>query len=155
MFFMVLGYIIGVLFIPKYLSQEKALILSALAGIIMVFGVIFSSTEEFDISSFLWGWSGISLIPNSVVFVALMGLAHALVWPTIWPLALKNLGQYTAQGSALLIMGIAGGAILPLLFGKLAHYMGNMQIAYSIAIIAYLYILFYALKGHKLQSWSK
>jgi glucose/galactose transporter len=155
MFFMVLGYIIGVLFIPKYLSQEKALILSALAGIIMVFGVIFSSTEEFDISSFLWGWSGIYLIPNSVVFVALMGLAHALVWPTIWPLALKNLGQYTAQGSALLIMGIAGGAILPLLFGKLAHYMGNMQIAYSIAIIAYLYILFYALKGHKLQSWSK
>ena len=150
---MVIGYIIGVTMIPKYLSQENALIGSGIAGLLCVVGIMLSSTESSGIANVLWGWSGIPVIPDSVTFVALMGLAHALVWPSIWPLALDGLGKYTAQGSALLIMGISGGALLPLVFGKLAHVSGNTQVGYLIAIPCYLFILFYALKGHKLKSW--
>jgi len=83
-----------------------------------------------------------------------MGLAHALVWPSLWPLALDGVGKFTSQASALLIMGISGGAILPLIFGKLAHVMGDMQIAYWVGLPCYLFILFYALKGHKIKSWK-
>jgi len=153
MMFMVFGYLIGVFCIPNYLSQQCALVASAIAGILCVFGIIFSSTDSYTIAEILWGWTGIMVIPNPVTFVALMGLAHALVWPSVWPLALKDLGRYTAQGSALLIMGIAGGAILPLVFGKIAESNQNIQSAYWIAIPCYLFILFYAVKGHKMRSW--
>jgi FHS family L-fucose permease-like MFS transporter len=94
-------------------------------------------------------------LPNTVTFVALLGFANALVWPTIWPLALEGLGKYTAQGSALLIMAIAGGALLPLLFGKIAQISSDMQSTYLIGVVCYAFILFYALKGHKISSWRK
>jgi len=154
MVFMVMGYLIGVIAIPRFLSQERALLGSALAGIIFVFGAVFSSSESYLIANLLWGWSGIAVLPDTITFVALMGLANALVWPSIWPLALEGLGKYTAQGSALLIMGIAGGAIVPLLFGKIVAFSGNMQSAYLIGIICYAFILFYAIKGHKIRSWK-
>lgn len=153
MVFMVIGYIIGVLAIPRYLSQAMALKLSGVAGMLCVFGIVFGSTTQIDISQLLWGWSSIPTIPNTVFFVALMGLAHALVWPAVWPLALSGVGKYTAQASALLIMGIAGGAIIPLLFGKLAHASGNIQAAYWVALPCYGFILFYAIKGHKIRRW--
>ncbi|MDQ7049484.1 MAG: sugar MFS transporter [Enterobacterales bacterium] len=153
MMFMVLGYLIGVFCIPKYLSQQTALVGSAVAGVLCVIGVLSSSAQSTAIAAILWGWTGIDVIPDPVTFVALMGLAHALVWPSVWPLALKDLGRYTAQGSALLIMGIAGGAVLPLVFGKIAETNQNIQSAYWIAIPCYLFILFYAVKGHKMRSW--
>ncbi|WP_455757417.1 sugar MFS transporter [Sulfurimonas sp.] len=154
MVFMVFGYIVGVVFIPKYLSQEKALISSALGGILLLIGVAFSSTTSHGVSEILWGWSGILTLPNSVAFVALLGFANALVWPTIWPLALEGLGKYTAKGSALLIMAIAGGAILPLVFGKVAQLSGDMQSSYLIGIVCYLFIFLFAVKWHKMSSWS-
>lgn len=154
MVFMVFGYLVGVFFIPKYLSQEKALIGSALGGILLLLGVAFSSTTSHAISEVLWGWSGVMTLPDSVALVALLGFANALVWPTIWPLALEGLGKYTAKGSALLIMAIAGGAILPLVFGKVAQMIGDMQLAYLVGIVCYLFILMYALKWHKMTSWS-
>lgn len=153
MVFMVFGYLVGVLFIPKYLSQEKALLLSALFGILFLLGIALSSTQQSSISQILWGWSGVRTVPNSVAFVALLGFANALIWPTIWPLALEGLGKHTAKGSALLIMSIAGGALLPLLFGKIAQINDNMQTTYLMGIICYAFILFYALKGHKISSW--
>ena len=153
MSFMVLGYLVGVFFIPKYLSQEKALLLSALFGILFLLGVAASSTQSSTISEILWGWSGVRTLPNTIVFVAFLGFANALVWPTIWPLALEGLGKYTAKGSALLIMAIAGGAILPLVFGKIAQLNSDMQSTYLIGIVCYAFILFYALKGHKISSW--
>jgi len=152
MIFMVAGYVVGVVFIPKYLSQDKALVGSALFGILFLLGVVFSSQNQ-AISEILWGWSGIRTLPNSVTFVALLGFANALVWPTIWPLALEGLGKYTAQGSALLIMAIAGGAVLPLLFGKIAQISSDMQSSYLLGVVCYAFILFYALKGHKISSW--
>jgi FHS family L-fucose permease-like MFS transporter len=116
-------------------------------------GIAFSSTSSHAVSTFLWGWSGIATLPDSLAFVAFLGLANALVWPTIWPLALDGLGRYTAKGSALLIMAIAGGAILPLIFGKIAHLSGNMQMSYLYGIVCYAFILMYALKWHKKSSW--
>jgi len=143
MIFMVIGYILGVLLIPKYLSQEKALLSSAIAGILITIAIVLSSNTDTLILN----------TPNSIMLVALLGLANALVWPTIWPLALDGLGKQTARASALLIMAIAGGAILPLAFGKLAEVSGDFQQSYLILIPSYLFILFYAIKGHKLKSW--
>ncbi|WP_334079080.1 sugar MFS transporter [Microbulbifer sp. M83] len=154
MVFMVIGYLVGVVGIPRYISQQQALLGSAVAGSLCVMGVLFGSSESTAIASILWGWSGIPVVPDTVTFVALMGLAHALCWPAIWPLALEGLGRFTAQGSALLIMGIAGGAIIPLVFGKMAHFADNTQVGYWVALPCYLFILFYALKGHKMRSWS-
>lgn len=153
MSFMVLGYLVGVTCIPRYLSQEKALLGSALFGLLFAIGVMTSSTESTAVASLLFGWAGIPAVPDSVTFLAMLGFANALVWPAIWPLALENLGRYTATGSALLIMGIAGGAIIPLAYGHFAEG-GNAQSAYWVMMPCYAFILFYALKGHKLRQWS-
>lgn len=152
MTFMVLGYLVGVAFIPRKLSQEKALLGSAVLGVLFVLGVMLSSRESTQIADLLFGWSGIPVVPNTVMFLAMLGFANALVWPAIWPLALQDLGKYTATGSALLIMGIAGGAIIPLGYGHFAEG-GHSQTAYFIVLPCYAYILFYAVKGHKLRHW--
>jgi len=132
---MVVGYILGIILIPKHITQQFALKASAILGIVFSFGAIFST--------------GIV----SVIFVALFGLANALVWPAIWPLAIHNLGKFLKTGSALLIMAISGGAILPLIWGQLSDTYSS-QDAYWIMVPGYLFILFYAVKGHKLNSWK-
>jgi len=154
MVFMVIAYIFGVLLIPKYISQERALKASAILGTVFIFGIVFSSSTSHLISSVLWGWSGIATLPDTVTFVALLGLANALVWPTIWPLALEDLGKHTAKGSALLIMAIAGGALLPLVFGKIAQVSGDMQGAYLFGLVCYFFIFMYGYKWHKVSSWK-
>ena len=88
----------------------------------------------------------------SVTFVALLGLANALVWPAIWPLALHGLNRFIKTGSAMLIMAIAGGAILPLVWGKIADDY-SPQLAYWVMIPLYIFIFMYALKWHKLTLW--
>ncbi|MDO6718159.1 sugar MFS transporter [Psychrosphaera sp. 1_MG-2023] len=153
MVFMVIGYVIGATCIPRYISQQQALLGSAIAGMLCLVGVLTASVESHAISSVLWGWSGIATIPDSVTFVAMLGLAHALVWPAVWPLALNGLGKYTAQGSALMIMGIAGGAILPLAFGQIAHVTEETSLGYLVGFICYGYLLYYGLIGHKKRSW--
>ncbi|MGM0933151.1 MAG: sugar MFS transporter [Bacteroidota bacterium] len=129
---MIVGYLIGIVTIPKYLSQQKALVISAVLGIIFSLGAIF--TDGFI----------------SVLLVALLGLANALVFPAIWPLALEGLGRFTKMGSSFLIMAIAGGAILPLIYGYLADLI-NPQQAYWVVIPCYIYIIFFAIKGHKIR----
>ncbi len=151
--FMVLGYCLGVVAIPKYLSQKGALILSAVNGILFSLGVILGSSSSTAISAALLGWAGVPLVPDTVMFLALLGFANALVWPAIWPLALEGLGKYTAAGSALLIMAIAGGALLPMVYGGLSD-AGHTQRAYWIMLPCYALILYYALHGHKLRSWG-
>ena len=130
---MILGYLIGILLIPKYLSQEKSLLICSVLGIIS---------------------SCMILMPIgtiSIYFVALLGLANSLLWPAIWPLAIKDLGELTKIGSSILVMAIAGGAIFPLLFGWMCDLLQNMQQAYWICIPAYSMILYYAIKGHKIR----
>ena len=135
---MVIGYIIGIIAIPKYISQSKALAISAVIGV--MFTLIAVNTKEY----------------TSVLFIALLGLANALMWPAIWPLAINGLGKHTKIASALLIMSIAGGALLPLVYGKLADIavIGH-RTAYWIMIPCYLFILFYSIKGHRINSWKK
>jgi fucose permease len=84
--------------------------------------------------------------------LALLGLANAMVWPAIWPLALEGLGRHTASGSAVLVMAIAGGALLPLLYGRLADIV-TPRSAYWLLLPCYALILWYAASGHKIRSW--
>ena len=153
---MVIGYIVGIIFIPKYLDQRKALIGSAVLGTIFALFAIYVPKELSITFNFidLTTFKPIVLtVPYTALFVALFGLANALCWPAIWPLAIHNLGKFLKTGSALLIMAIAGGAILPLVWGKLSDHFGS-QNAYWVVIPAYLIILFYAIKGYKIKSWK-
>lgn len=152
--FMVLGYLVGALTIPKYLSQKNALAVCALSGIVFALGVMQASSSDTSLSHALLAWAGVPEVPNSVLFLAMLGFSNALVWPAVWPLALEGLGRYTAAGSAVLIMGIAGGAILPMAYGHFSDTTGAQQ-AYWVMLPCYALILFYALKGHTIRRWSR
>ncbi|MEP1383195.1 MAG: sugar MFS transporter [Paraglaciecola sp.] len=152
--FMVVGYVLGMLFIPRMISQSLALAISAIAGATFTVLLLNASTVSTDLWDLLFGWTGVPAIPNAVLYVALLGLSNALVWPAVWPLALNGLNQKdTSTASALLIMGIAGGAIIPLIYGYLADGSGNLQSPYWIMVPCYVFIAFYAVKGHKLTYW--
>jgi glucose/galactose transporter len=154
MAFMVFGYLLGIILIPKIISQSKALLISAILGVLFAFGAVYSSTFSSSLFTALFGWLNklpgfnIPMIPNAVFFVTLLGWANALMWPAIWPLALDNLGKYTKIGSALLIMGIAGGAIIPPTYAKIGQTIG-FQHALWIMVPIYIFIIYYALLGHK------
>lgn len=155
MAFMVTGYIVGMVLIPRWVSQERALAASAVLGIVFCVLLIQSDAEGSGIWASLFGWTGVPAIPNVVLYLALIGLANALVWPTVWPLALEDLSpQQISTASALLIMGIAGGAILPLVYGAVADSETGPQQAYWVMLPCYAFILFFALKGHRLHRWS-
>jgi MFS transporter, FHS family, L-fucose permease len=130
---MLIGYIAGIITIPKYISQQKALRICAILGII------------FSIASYL------SSGYTSVTFIALLGLANSLMWPAIFPLGISHLGKFTKTGSAIMIMGIAGGAIWPMIYAFLKDNLQvDFQLSYFIAILpCYLYILYFAISGHK------
>jgi glucose/galactose transporter len=149
---MVLGYLVGVAAIPRYLSQQRALVLSGLVGILLTVGVTTGSTTGTGLSQVLLGWTGAPLVPDTVMCLALLGLANAMVWPAIWPLALQGLGRHTASGSAVLVMAIAGGALLPLLYGHLSDVV-TARSAYWLLLPCYALILWYAASGHKIRSW--
>lgn len=149
---MVLGYLLGLLLIPRWLSQVAALRWSAALGLLLTTLLLFSSASDHSVAELMWGWSGIPTTPNSITFLALLGFANAMVWPTIWPLALAGLGSFTARGSAILIMGIAGGALLPLLYGWLAQ-QSSMQSAYALLLVGYAVIGSYAWRGYNRRHW--
>ncbi|MEO7444303.1 MAG: sugar MFS transporter [Ferruginibacter sp.] len=128
---MLLGYIIGLTTIPKYLKQEAALKYSAVLGILFTLGAFFTHGYV------------------SVAFVAALGLANALMWPAIFPMAIKGLGRFTEKGSAILIMGIAGGAIIPKIFASLKEDYDFQLVFCLLMIPCYLYILYFAVKGYK------
>jgi glucose/galactose transporter len=153
MAFMLIGYALGIVLIPRVMSQEFALKASAVTGLIFSLLVVFSDTSSISVSEVLWGWSGIPTLPNTITFIALLGFSNAIVWPAVWPLALEGLGKFTSKGSALLIMGISGGALLPLVYGLLSESI-NGQSAYWMMIPIYSFILFYAVKGHKIKNWK-
>lgn len=153
MAFMVMGYLIGMVIIPRWISQERALAISAVLGIVFTVMVITADSSSNSIWDGFFAWTGVPGVPNTVLFVAMFGLANALVWPTIWPLALEGLSPSQINtGSALLIMGIAGGAILPVIYGALAD-SGSAQSAYWIMLPCYAFVLFFALIGHRMRSW--
>tara|TARA_R110002049_G_scaffold279949_1_gene459069 strand:- start:20969 stop:22330 length:1362 start_codon:yes stop_codon:yes gene_type:complete len=149
---MVGTYALGVFLIPKYVDQRTALVTSAFLGIVFSFSILF--TKGF----------------TSVLFVAALGIANALVWPAIWPLTLEGLGRFTKTASALLVMAISGGAIIPPLYGRIVDaekhelIISGLQNSEAVSIAAtssywilipcYTIVLFFAICGHKYKSWK-
>src|SRR6187399_1918275 len=128
---LLLGYVTGIIRIPKYISQRKALVGSAILSMLLVLLAMFTNGM------------------TAVVCFALLGFSNAVMWPAIWPLALDGLGRFTKIGAALLIMGIVGGAVLPPLYGMLSKAFDSKQMGYWLMIPCYLYVLYYAIKGYK------
>ena len=155
MVFMVLAYILGMLIIPRVIKQETALMLSAVLGLLLTFLIILTPKDSAVIWSSLIFWQDVGYLPDVVLYVAMLGFANALVWPAIWPMALSGLGKHIETGSALLIMGISGGALIPLAYGALTEATANSQNSYIVMLPCYLFILFYAFKGHKIRHWTK
>ena len=150
---MIIGYLTGIVLIPKYLKQGNALKICTILGVIFSLGAILVPADKVFTMPFvdLVTFEPLQLVlPVTVLFVALMGIANSLVWPAMWPLALNGLGKFTKTGSAMLIMAIAGGAVLPLLYGKLAVNFST-QSAYWICVPSYLVIMYYAFLGHKVR----
>lgn len=128
---MLAGYLAGLVLIPRVVSQAAYLSVSALLGVLFSLGAYFTHGYV------------------SVGFVAALGFANAMMWPAIFPLAIKGLGRFTEIGSALLIMGIAGGAIIPQAFAILKQHYDFQAVFAGLMVPCYLYILFYSLRGHR------
>jgi glucose/galactose transporter len=138
LFAMIVGYFVGIFAIPKYISQANALKYFAILGVI--FSIIATLTDGY----------------TSILMIAALGFANSIMWPAIWPLAIEGLGKFIKVGSALLIMGIAGGAVLPLLYGYLSDLPSvGPTLAYWVMVPCYLFILFFAVYGHKIGKKTK
>lgn len=139
---LVAGYIFGVIAIPRFISQTKALISFAVLGILSTLLLIY--------------------LPPKFAFFALLfaSFSNSLMWPAIWPLALKDLGKFTKAGASLLVMAIFGGAVIPLIFGVLVDavktteqaVVANYQTAYWIMVPCYFFIMYFAISGHKIRT---
>jgi MFS transporter, FHS family, L-fucose permease len=127
---MLVGYVVAIFAIPKYISQEESLIVCVALGVVFMLGTVFLKGDL------------------SIYSLALLGLANSVMWPAIFPLGIAKLGKFTEKGSAIMIMGISGGAVLPLVYGFMANLVGLQQ-AYWVLLPCYLYILYFALIGHK------
>jgi len=153
---MIIGYIGGIILIPRIIKQHTALLGCAALGILFsLLALLVPAHLQLNMPFIdLMTFSKVTLtIPVTVLFIALLGLANSLVWPAIWPLAIHNLGGFIKTGTALLIMAIAGGAVLPLLWGRLSDTLGSQQ-AYMILLPCYLIIMYYAIRGYKLKTWK-
>jgi glucose/galactose transporter len=129
---MAVGYVLGIIFIPKYISQVTALRICTWMAVIDSLLIVLTPPQV------------------SVWCVALLSLACSLMYPAIWPLAITDLGKFTKKGSSLLVASIGGGALIPLLFGFLKDAVGTPG-AYWICLPFYLLIMFYAYKGYKIR----
>lgn len=128
---MIAGYLIGIFAIPKFISQQKALTYFAIIGVVFTILAVFTN-------GFM-----------SVLFIAALGFANSIMWPAIFPLSINGLGKYTKLASAIMIMAIAGGALLPIVYGKLTEFIGRQQ-AYYILLPCYLYIFYFGVMGFKM-----
>jgi glucose/galactose transporter len=140
----IIGYIIGIITIPTYLKQVNALRICTGLGIVLTFLITLSKGH----TTFLGHTASIS-----IWFVVLLGLANSLVWAAIWPLALDGLGRFTKLGASLLIMGLSGNALVPLIYGSIADNIGVQQ-AYWILLPCYAYLFYYAIKGYTIRKWK-
>ncbi|MEB2785578.1 sugar MFS transporter [Algoriphagus persicinus] len=142
--FTIIGYLIGISLIPKVISQVNILRICTLLGTTFTLLILFTSG---DVTLF-----GITT-DVSIWFVVLLGLANSLVWAGIWPLALDGLGRFTKLGASIMIMGLCGNAIMPLIYGYLAD-LYNVRFAYWVLFPCYLYLVYYAAYGHKVRKWT-
>jgi MFS transporter, FHS family, L-fucose permease len=143
LFATIIGYMIGIVLIPKYISQLNVLRICTVLGMLFTLLIIFAHATI--------NWCG-HVADISIWFVVLLGLANSMVWAGIWPLALKDLGRFTKLGASVMIMGLSGSAILPLLYGHFADLL-DVRSAYWVLFPCYLYLVFYAFYGYKIKSW--
>lgn len=129
---MAVGYIIGIIFIPKYISQVKALRICCWVAVIGSLMIVLTPSHI------------------SIWCVAFIALACSLMNPAIWPLAITDLGRFTKVGSSLIVASFGGGALIPLMFGFLKDGIGS-QAAYWICLPCYLFIFYYAYIGYKIR----
>jgi glucose/galactose transporter len=130
---MIVGYVCGVIFIPRYLSQAAAMRICAIIALV--------------------GSIAVAVVPNpvfSVCCIFLMALGCSLMWPALWPLAMADLGKFTKAGSSLLTMAIAGGAVMPWVQG-LVQDAFSYQTSYWVSVPCFLFILYYGLAGYKVR----
>ena len=144
LFTMVIGYIIGIVCIPRFISQLRGLQISALLGLLLTFLIIYAEKQV----TFLGHTADMS-----IWFIVLLGLPNSLIWGGIWPLALNGLGRLTKLGAALLIMGLTANALMPLLYGYLADRY-NPHDAYWVLFPCFLFLVYYAFYGYRVKRWS-
>jgi FHS family L-fucose permease-like MFS transporter len=142
--FTILGYLIGISMIPRFITQVNVLRICTLLGTAFTLLIIFTSGQV----TILGITSDVS-----IWFVVLLGLANSLVWAGIWPLALDGLGRFTKLGASIMIMGLCGNAIMPLIYGYLAD-LFSVRLAYWVLFPCYLYLVYYAAYGHKIRKWA-
>lgn len=133
---MLIGYLCGIFFIPKYISQSRALAICAVGGV------------SLSLIALLTGGFA------AVVCMIGMGFCNALNWPSIWPLAIHGLGRFTKTAAAFLIMAIAGDAVFPVIYATLNSAFGAKS-GSVLLMLLYSFILFYATIGYKKKSWTK
>ena len=138
------GYSIGIVLIPKFVRQVNMLRICTLLGTVLSLLIVYTNGPV----TFLGHTADIS-----IWFVVLLGLANSLVWAGIWPLALDELGRYTKLGASIMIMGLCGNAILPLIYGYFAD-LYDVRTAYWVLVPCYLYLVFYAAYGHRMRHWT-
>lgn len=143
LFLTICGYLLGIVLIPKVIRQVNALRICTLLGTVFTLMIIYTSGEV----TFLGHTADIS-----IWFIVLLGLANSLVWAGIWPLALDNLGRFTKLGASILIMGLCGNALMPLVYGYFAD-LYSVKAAYWVLIPCYLYLVYYAFYGHLVRKW--
>lgn len=140
-----IGYILGIFLIPKVVSQRQALVFCSCLGLILSLCVVFVDCPVV----FLGHHVNLSLL-----FLCALGFPNALIYASIWPLSIHNLGKFTKIGSSLLIMGLCGNAIMPQVYGLIARGT-TLRTGYWILIPCFLYLIFFALKGYKINYWTK
>ena len=143
LFATIVGYALGILFIPKFISQVNILRTCTVLGTLFTLLIIYTHGSYHILGHY---------IDISIWFIVLLGLANSLVWAGIWPLALKNLGRFTKVGSSTLIMALCGSAIFPLIYGYLAD-LYDVRTAYWLLIPCYLYLVYYAFYGYQIKKW--
>lgn len=144
LFTMIIGYVLGIILIPRFISQVKVLQICTVLGVILTLFIVYAEVPV----NFLGHHAELS-----IWFVVLLGLPNSLVWAGIWPLALDGLGRFTKLGSSILIMGLAGNAIMPLVYGHFADFSG-LRNAYWVLLPCYLFLVYYAFYGYRIRKWS-
>jgi FHS family L-fucose permease-like MFS transporter len=87
----------------------------------------------------------------SVYAIMCVPFFMSIMFPTIFSLSIRDLGEKTKKGSSLLIMGIVGGAVIPLLLGRVSD-MSNIRVAYLMPLICFGYILYFALTNIRVKT---
>lgn len=141
-----IGYLAGVLLIPRYLSQQRALRICTVTGLALSLLVVLTDGNlrllGMDTHASIW-------------FLVLSGIPNSLIYAGIWPLAIHNLGRHTSLGSSILVMALCANAIVPMLYAWLADSTGSLQAGYWVLVPCFIYMIFFAFRGHKIEYWKK